>query len=115
MAIQVALTAAQTNVGIDCAAAYARIVDVHYNALTGRVDLAVNVYCNRAARDLHKTPVFGGVYSGQWLSNEVTGDQGRGEPVDPAVAALPVITGFNLPAFYTFLSAQPDFTGGANV
>lgn len=115
MAIQVALTAAQTNVGVACASAYARIVAVDFDGLSGKVDVAVNVYYNRAARDLHKVPVFGGRYSAKLYTNEITGDQGRGEPVNPAVDALPDITGLGLPALYAFVATVPDLAGGTNV
>jgi len=115
MAIQVTLTGSQTSVGCDCAAAYGRIVGVNFNGLTGRVDVAVNVYYNRGARDMGKSPVMGGVYSCKWYSNEITGDQGRGDPVDPVVDALPTVSGLNLPALYTFLQTLPDFSGGSSV
>lgn len=62
MALTLAL--AETNVGLPATEAYARIVAFSYDVLSNRVQVAVNVYANQAARLSGKAPIGGGVFEG---------------------------------------------------
>jgi hypothetical protein len=62
MALTLAL--AETNVGLPAPEAYARIVAFSYDVLSNRVQVAVNVYANAAARLAGKAPIGGGVFEG---------------------------------------------------
>lgn len=116
MAIQVNLTAEQTNIGADVTGAYARIVAMHWDAKTGKATIAVDVWWNRAARDmLTKAPIFGGVYNAKFYSSEINSDFTRGLPVDPAVDALPTLGGLAQNHLYTFIKTVPDFSSGVDV
>ena len=54
----------ETNVGLPAPEAYARIVAFQYDVLTNKVQVAVNVYANQAARLAGKAPIAGGVFDG---------------------------------------------------
>lgn len=115
MAIQVNMSGAQTNYGGSATNAYARIVSVHHNSKTGQVDIAVDVFYDRNARDAGKTPIYGGVFSTKFYQPDLVNDNGRGIPYDPVVDQLPTLSAFNFPTMYTYLKSLPVFNGAVDV
>ena len=99
MALQINLP--DTNVGLPAPEAYARIVGMNIDILGDKLQVAVNVYANKAARDTGKAPVGGGVFETK-LSD----------------AASPVLDENNAgirAACYAWLKSQPTFAGSQDV
>jgi hypothetical protein len=100
MALQLALTAEQNNVGVVAPEAYARIVQLTFDTKTGKVSVAVDVHYDLAARTAGKSSITGNVYSG------VTGvDMAN---IDDTIAGVRSV-------LYTWLKTLPDFAGAIDV
>ncbi len=98
MALQVNLP--ETNVGLPAPEGYARIVALAYDLLTGKAQVAVNIYANQAAREAGKNPVAGGVFEGK-----------PGEDMPSLDADIPGVRA----ALYGWLKTLPVFASAIDV
>ena len=108
MALQLNLTSDQTNQGIECPVAYCRIVDVHFDLLSGKVDVAVNGYATVEARAASKSPVWGGVFTG-YPGAEAS--EANLYPMPSLDATVPGVRA----ALYAWLHTIPVFAGASDV
>lgn len=102
MALQLSL--ADTNVGLPAPAAYGRVVAIQVDVLQSKVQVAINVYASKSAREAGKNPVAGG----QFLADLVA--SGSSSPgINPDAPE-----GIRTNA-YTYLKTLPDFSGSVDV
>jgi hypothetical protein len=89
-----------TNVGVAAPTAYARIMTLTFDAVSGAVSVAVNIYYDEAARDQELVPVEGQVF---------TGIPGVNMPsIDGSIPGVRA-------AMYMWLKTLPYFAGAVDV
>jgi len=98
MALQIELN--DSNVGIPALQAYARVSALHYDVASNRVDVYVDIFATESTRQAGKSPIDGGVFSGQ---------PGVDMPVlDNTIPGLRA-------AVYAWLKTLPKFAGAVDV
>lgn len=108
MALQLNLPKEKTTVKLAAPTAYARIVQVLYNADTGAIEVAINIYADADAaarpapgRSPESAPIGGGVIAG------VVGQKGLPN-IDDTMPGMRAV-------LYGWLKTLPEFAGSKDV